>query len=173
MVTTDSNGVVFYEDSDQFTPVHTMLNLQGSALSEIVTDLNNQSKMSVAATTVPITDTTNFGLFGGAGKPLQIIRFGNIVQFAGELQGKTENHVKWLSRRTFATIPNGFRPTNLLGTPNLSWVMQGSGNNRWYLEITPGGTASASRFGPGDDTGDNTWLPFTCTYITTDPWPGG
>lgn len=86
---------------------------------------------------------------------------GNVVTVCGVVSNVAEME-STSSGVVFASgIPEAYRPNM-----DHHFVCQGSGMNRWQCSVKTDGTLMVSRYGttaPGT-MGENTWLPFSCTY---------
>ena len=111
------------------------------------------------------TLTSNFELYDSSAN-VNVLRAGNVVNIIGSVKPKSE--IASGQNTTMFTIPVGYRPTR-----NALSIMQGSGINRWLLDVGTNGNVRVSRYGTSSETAipQAAWLPFSVTYITTDAFP--
>ena len=115
---------------------------------------------------VPITNTTNFSIYGGvAASAPHVRKIGNQVWFRGALNNLIAGTVDAASTTAdtlFTTLPTGFRPSVDWVSP--TYVCQGSSTNRWALRIFDNGACYAHRYGPSTAAA-GAWLPFAVTWL--------
>lgn len=90
----------------------------------------------------------------------QVRKMGKVAH----LKGIVTNSTTWQTHESIITIPAGYRPAS-----NEYFVMQGSGSNRFLLNITSGGTCIAQKYS-NNTTANNTvptgtWLGLYATWM--------
>lgn len=92
-----------------------------------------------------------------SGNPVKVRRVGNVVHLVGAYGTDLQD----LNAARMATLPAQFRPTET----GVRAIMQGSGLNRWMLNVQLSGAVMIDRYGPGNPSSSNTWLPFSLTWL--------
>lgn len=92
-----------------------------------------------------------------AGTPARVIKDKGTVTLSGTLTCTTANYITSATQRTMLTLPVKFRPNR-----HVTQVCQGSGNERWHLEIGTNGNVMASRY--SGTQANNVWLPFNVSF---------
>lgn len=91
---------------------------------------------------------------------VQVRRFGKVVQMRGFLTNSTS----WTSHDSFLTIPSGYRPPN-----QITCLQQGSGSNRFTINIYASGTVKAERYSNNTTMSNSvptgSWLCIQATWI--------
>lgn len=91
---------------------------------------------------------------------LRYRRVGKVVLITGTVTPKSSIHTS-SAMVNICTLPVGYRPSS-----SIYQICQGSGYNRWFLAVYATGVVAMGRYGTADrDIANNTWLPFSCTYI--------
>lgn len=107
-------------------------------------------------------NTSLFGLYSNvsANKPV-VYKNNKICMLTGVLTPL--NNVA-TGEHTLCTIPDGYRPIR-----GVSALCQGSGANKWMLNVKLNGDVTIQRYGVstwgGDTIPSGAWLPFSITYI--------
>lgn len=130
MATTDSNGIVFYEEGDLFAPVHTALNLLSASVSAALDEVTEQTEDTDWIDLVPYLGS-NYGattVFRGR-------RIGNDVEISGQINRTTLSFGSDTSYNVASNIPANLRPAYL--APGTG---QFSGNTPGVAYMSPGGT---------------------------------
>ena len=95
-----------------------------------------------------------------SGSPVQVKRFGKVVQMAGQVTNSTT----WQEHLSMLTIPSGFRPAK-----ELQCIQQGSGSNRYLISIETDGKVVANRYSNNTTMSNtvplNSWLCINATWI--------
>ena len=106
------------------------------------------------------TLTSDFVDYGTGADKLRYRRVGKVVTVTGAVTPKSTIHTS-SAMINICTLPVGYRPSS-----PIYQICQGSGYNRWFLEILSSGIVEMGRYGTADrDIANNTWLPFSCTYL--------
>lgn len=110
---------------------------------------------------IDLTLTSDFQLFGASAKA-QYRKIGNLVFVVAQVKPTSEITAS-ANPTSVAILPEGFRPT--IG---ITYVCQGSGMNRFCLQIDPSGSIGISRYGTTAlaNIPTNAWLPFNALYFT-------
>ena len=91
---------------------------------------------------------------------LRYRRVGKVVLITGTVTPKSSIHIGY-PMVNICTLPVGYRPSS-----SIRQICQGSGYNRWLLQISSSGIVQMDRYGTAEtDIPNNTWLPLSCTYM--------
>lgn len=111
---------------------------------------------------VPITNATNFELWGSASTTgIRYRTDGDWIELTGEVRSMIAGAIDGTTsdkRHEIAKLPEEVAPPRRIIS-----IHQGSGLNHWSSHVEPNGSLEATRYGPGSS-GSNTWLPFYINY---------
>ena len=101
--------------------------------------------------------TSNFTNYSASGTWYR--KWGKIVQVTGQVKTTTS-----LSSGIMFYLPEGFRPCQQVFT-----IGQGSGVNKWLVNVGTDGSVIAERYGTSSQTNITTsaWLAFSIMFIAT------
>ena len=97
----------------------------------------------------------------GSGSNPTVRRYGKIVSLTGALKNTTAVTLNTTHVQAF-TIPSGYRPSQ-----DMIVVCQGSGANKYLLQVKTDGTVSIGRYGTTSfiEASAGSWFPFHVTWV--------
>ena len=120
--------------------------------------INELNKKLELGTKNPITFSSQFKSYDANGINVYH-KSGNMVTIRG-----VTTPIATITKNTetlIFTLPNGYRPPY-----NITVVMQGSGVNKWNLNINADGRVTSTRYGTNEiiDIPAGAWMPFYCCF---------
>lgn len=150
-------------DSDVET-IFTNAGMSAGTYQNEVSDALKFTADKIIAEQITLTPVSPFALSGAS--PITAVKMGNVVMVNGVVK-VTQNTVLDSASKTVCTLPEGWRPANMVYA-----LAQSSGTMFALLDVTTSGQVRLGRLrdvsnssGSFSTATPSTWLPFTITFV--------
>lgn len=166
----DPNGIWIYEETDAEATASDLLNLGQEATSTRIGEL--QDDVDAKAPTIVLTPPTvlplagNFNLSnGGLGRAPRYQKYGRVAEVEGAIYPANSTVAGQINANAQVLISSTNLPADVRPARTRTFVCQGSGSDRWALQVASDGALTVARYGPASAT-STSWLDFSVSWIT-------